>query len=273
MERTQSTKVYVLDFFTYLFALSIFLTSFVLIYDFIRPYLEIYIEVFLQVKTFLAQNYLFFFLTILIGLILYFGNKSIILKLKRLFSETLFNEDVYQLSLQAWGKKEYDVVYANMRYLVDHAKKKDDQNVYSATAKAVCLFQETSFHDDGITKDDIKKVIASILPTFNYDHLSLNTIHLAYTYLHLAGVEEQNEEKAISHLISAYLFHLSDPKEYKVHCDIETKIFESLYSEYQSTIENLVPPIVFNIMYNKNSDINLFQKDILPYLRKVGEIN
>jgi hypothetical protein len=273
LSRTKYVKGYTKDFIIYVIMLGAALTGFVLVFQVIWPYLEIYKQRFLEVSTFLGQNYLFFVLTLVIVLILYFSSKSLILKIRRLFSEMLTAEDVYQTSLQAWKNKEYDVVYGNMKYLVENAKKNNKQNIYLATARAICLFQETSFQDDNTTKEDMKKVVVTLLHTYNYETLYLNTIHLAYSFLHLARLEEQNEDKAIAHIVSAYLFHLSDSKEYKVLSDIETKIFDLLYTEYQSKLEELIPPIVFKTMYQKNVEMDLFQSNILPYLRKVGEYN
>jgi len=273
LERTQSTKVYVTDFIKYLFIVGTLIASLAFIFNFLWPYFIDYKNMFLQVSTFLGENILFFVSTIIIGLVLYFGSKSIMLKLRSLFSETLYAEDIYQASLNSWKNKEYDVVYSNMRYIRDNAMKYDDHNLYSATANAICSFQETSFQDDSMTKEEIKKVVVKILNTYNYEHLYINTIHLAYSFLHLASMEDEDEDRAIAHLICAYLFNLCDLKEYKIQSDLETKIFESLYSEYQSTLENLVPITVFKTMYEKNSDINVFQYNILPYLRKVGEAN
>lgn len=223
---------------------------------------------------FFQDNVSILLMTLATTLLFVYLIKRSVKKISFLFSEETTDKDIYYTSLEAWKENKYDVVYDDMNYIYEISQKDGLKSVYSETAKAILLYQKTNFSNNYVSKDEIKHVISALLTTFNYKELSLNTIHLAYTFLHLSKIEQKLEVKAINHLISSYLFNRVDPIGNKKRIEIEIRIFNSYFSKYNDSILRLLDEEIINILLNSEIRTNNkdFEDKVIPFLREFKEL-
>lgn len=237
----------------------------------ILPIVTIYKQEMLDVISFFQSNAIILLITLAGTLLIFFLIRSTMKKIRFLFSEETTDKDIYDQCVEAWKKGQYDVVYDNMNYIYEMSQKDDIKTVYSETAKAILLFQKTDFFNKDITKEEIQYVISGLLNTFNYKELYLNTIHLAYAFLHLSKVEQKLEIKAINHLISYYLFNRVGPIENKNRIDIELRIFNSYFEKYKDTILQDINKEMIVILQNPDNGLNKkdFEDKVIPFLKSI----
>lgn len=238
------------------------------------PYIEGYKEKLLSITDFIMSNASTFIFTLVMAIVLFFVLKSVLNKIRFLFSEETTDKDIYQESLEEWKVKNYDIVYENMNYIYEMSQKENIHNVYTETAKAILLFQKTDFSNESLTKHEILPIINALLNTYKYKELYLNNIHLAYSFLHLVKVEEDINKKAIYHLICSCLFNRVDPVRYKSRIEIELRIFRSYFEQNGNSISDLIPNKILQIMNNTEINLseNVFREKVIPFLSKQAAI-
>ena len=131
------------------------------------------------------------------------------------------------------------------------------------------LYQKTDYTSDTLNRDEVINVIRAFILPFKEKILTLNTIHLAYAFLHLARREEKQENKTIYHLICYYLFNSVDPIFFKRTIDVEYRIFHAYYEQHQETIQNIIPnQLLERLLSRKTPQTNAELLELISFIEE-----
>lgn len=249
------------------------LFCFYFIYTTILPYVIELEKEFLYLAEVIKNNMKIVIMILIILLLFIFLLKRLINKLIYLLGQETSEKEMYYQSIDSWNKGEFDVVYKYMNYIYEVSQKNNFQNIYTKTAEAILLFQETDFTNEEITNKEISKLIQKFLSTYDYKELELNVIHLAYLYLHLAKLEVEIERKTICHLVCFYFFSKYDSKKYKDRIDVEKKLFNLFKDRSLEQPSQYIPEDIFQTLLHPE-DVNYskqFYSKVIPYLKKFNQ--